>query len=173
MCFLCLFILFIWFKSYYIPNTIFSYYFLKMLAWWLLPYWQFTPWNWKPVCISTYHVSFLWQRRKVPSPIKGKECLYMGCETHSSLSFRGYIHPFFFLLHLQSLMTISHVLKKRYQNPSLVLSFPSYFCLSTHLIWFSQFLLQKLLPALGRNMFLIFPLHIWSLFKRIILGMAE
>lgn len=110
-------------------------------------------------------------------PIKGSEHLYKGSENHSFLPLQAYIQLFRFLLHLQSLMTISYSLKKLYQKTIPSPKLPQLpLCLSTRLIWSSQFLLQKLAfcsSSLGHNMFLIFPLCIWSLSRRIIWGLLS
>lgn len=112
-----------------------------------------------------------------PLPIKGSEHLYKGSENHSFFSLQGLHSALPFSAASSVPMTISYSLKKFYQKTIPSPKLPQLpLCLSTHLIWSSQFLLQKLAfcsSSLGHNMSLIFPLCIWSLSRRIILGLLS
>lgn len=128
--FFCLFILFIWFKLYY------TYYiqllFLKNVG--LMTLTILTVYSLKlETCLYQHFSCFLSETKEEGYPLLSKA---MNVSTWTlrlipSYLYMGYIHPFLCLMHLQSLMTISHLFKKNdTKKPSLVLSFPSYLSVS-------------------------------------------
>ena len=134
--FLCLFNIFIRFKLYYISHFVFGFYFLKMLAWWLWIYWQFTPWNAQRACISTFHTSFLWPKKKDVSPVK-YQCLHMYSEAHSYLTFQRLHFDFSSVSSIfkDYFLGYSNYEKYNTRRPSVVQSFIQLLLyLSVHLI---------------------------------------
>lgn len=134
--FLCLFNIFIRFKLYYISHFVFGFYFLKMLAWWLWIYWQFTPWNAQRACISTFHTSFLWPKKKDVSPVK-YQCLHMYSEAHSYLTFQRLHFDFSSVSSIFNdyFLGYSNYEKYNTRRPSVVQSFIQLLLyLSVHLI---------------------------------------